>query len=299
MGERCLLLDRLSGLERWNNMAQLQWYPGHMAKTKRQVIEKLKLVDCVIELLDARAPMSSRNPMIDEIVRHKPRVVVMMKKDLADIEGLRKWLSYFEEKGAIALAINAFDRKDLPKVVKAAELSAAGVLAKEASKGRQKRAVRAMILGIPNVGKSTLINQLIQKRVLTVGDRPGVTKNIQMIRIHEDIELMDTPGILWPKFEDPEVAKRLALLGTLKDHLIPLDEIVIYGFNYLEKYHPQHFEERYQFTLDTNNIVAIFDGIGERMGCFTKGREIDYDRVIDIFLNDFREGRLGKVMLDR
>ena len=299
MGELFLLFDPLNVLGRWINMAQLQWYPGHMAKTKRQIIEKLKLVDCVIELVDARAPLSSRNPMIDEIIKHKPRVIVMTKKDLANYEGVNKWISFFDKKGYIALAINAFNKKDLPKVIKASKLATAKILEKEISKGRQKRAIRAMILGIPNVGKSTLINQLIQKRVLTVGDRPGVTKNIQMIRIHESIELMDTPGILWPKFEDPEVGKKLALLGTLKDHLIPLDDIVIYGLHYLEKTQPENFEKRYEFKLDTSEIVQVFDGIGQRMGCFTKGREVDYDRVIDIFINDFNEGRLRKVMLDR
>ncbi len=280
-------------------MAQLQWYPGHMAKTKRQVIAKLKLVDCVIELLDARAPLSSRNPMIHDIVQSKPRVIVLTKADLADYEWIQTWLKRFRQEGYVVVAINAFDSKDTKNIIKACEEATIKIFEREERQGREKRSIRAMILGIPNVGKSTLINQLVQKRVLTVGDRPGVTKNIQMIRIHPKLELMDTPGILWPKFEDVETAKKLALLGTLKDHLIPLDDIVIYGFNYLHDYHKEAFETRYDFEVDMEDIVSIFDKIGERMGCFRKGKEVDYDRVIDIFLNDFREGRFGKVMLDR
>lgn len=280
-------------------MAQLQWYPGHMAKTKRQVIGKLKLVDCVIELLDARAPLSSRNPMIHDIVQSKPRVIVLTKADLADHEWIQTWLKRFRQEGYVAVAINAFDSKDTKNIIKACEEATLKIFEREERQGREKRSIRAMILGIPNVGKSTLINQLVKKRVLTVGDRPGVTKHIQMIRIHPKLELMDTPGILWPKFEDVETAKKLALIGTLKDHLIPLDDIVIYGFKYLNDHHQNSFQERYGFEIDIDDIVSIFDQIGERMGCFRKGKEVDYDRVIDIFLNDFREGRFGKVMLDR
>ena len=280
-------------------MKDLQWFPGHMAKTKRQVKEKLKLVDFVIEVLDARAPQSSENPMIDEIVKHKPRMVVLTKRDLADPSLVKKWLSYYEKKGYKAIAVNVFNAKEVMSLVPLSKEVAHQVLAKEARQGRALRPLRAMVLGIPNVGKSTLINQLVKKRVLNIGDRPGVTKNVQMIRIHKELELMDTPGILWPKFEDQEVAKKLALLGTLKDHLIPLDEIAIYGLRYIKNYHEKSFIEKFGFDLDLEDIPLLFENMAKKLNMLKKHKEPDYDRVIERFIYDFRASLYGKVMLDR
>lgn len=280
-------------------MKAIQWYPGHMAKTKRLIKEKLKHIDVIFELLDARAPLSSQNPLIHEITSRKPRLILLNKADLADKEQLNKWVNYFQKQGHKVLKINALSGMNIQKIAPTAKELIQDVFEKEKSRGRLERPVRAMILGIPNVGKSTLINQLVSKRVTKVGDVAGITKHLQMIRIHDDLELLDTPGILWPKFEDENVGFKLALLGAIKDHILPLDDIVIYGFKFLDKYYKEAFEKRYEITVDIDNIVQIFDDIGVKRGCLKKGNEIDYDRVIDLFLYDFRHMQFGPIMLDR
>ncbi|MFW5841866.1 MAG: ribosome biogenesis GTPase YlqF [Bacillota bacterium] len=280
-------------------MTTIQWYPGHMAKTKRLIKERLHLVDVVYELLDARAPYSSQNPMIREITIKKPRLILLNKADLAERHHVTAWINHFRERGFKAIAINSLKGLDVKKVVQATKDIMEESFVKSAKRGIKKRPIRAMILGIPNVGKSTLINQLVNKRATNVGDVAGITKHLQMIRIHEDLELLDTPGILWPKFEDQEVAKKLVLLGSLKDSVVALDDVVIYGFQLLKTYYKDRFEARYDISVDTNNMIDIFDAIGMRRGCLKKGGEIDYDRVIDIFLYDFRNQYFGPITLDR
>ncbi|MFU8786551.1 MAG: ribosome biogenesis GTPase YlqF [Candidatus Izemoplasmataceae bacterium] len=280
-------------------MKAIQWYPGHMAKTKRLIKEKLKHIDVVFELLDARAPLSSQNPLIHDITSKKPRLILLNKADLADQKILSRWEKYFQKQGHYVLKINSLSGMNVQKIAPTAKLMIQDVYEKEKSRGRLERPVRAMILGIPNVGKSTLINSLVSKRVTKVGDIAGITKHLQMIRIHEDLELLDTPGILWPKFEDQEVGFKLALLGSIKDHILPLDDIVIYGFKFLNKYYKEAFEARYDITVDIDDIGKIFDDIGIKRGCLRKGGEVDYDRVIDMFLQDFRHMHFGQIMLDR
>ncbi|MFH5881577.1 ribosome biogenesis GTPase YlqF [Liberiplasma polymorphum] len=280
-------------------MKAIQWYPGHMAKTKRLIKEKLKHIDVVFELLDARAPLSSQNPLIHDITSKKPRLILLNKADLADQKILTRWEKYFQKQGHYVLKINSLSGMNVQKIAPTAKLMIQDVYEKEKSRGRLERPVRAMILGIPNVGKSTLINSLVSKRVTKVGDIAGITKHLQMIRIHDDLELLDTPGILWPKFEDQEVGFKLALLGSIKDHILPLDDIVIYGFKFLDKYYKEAFEARYDITVDIENIGKIFDDIGIKRGCLRKGGEVDYDRVIDMFLQDFRHMHFGQIMLDR
>ncbi len=280
-------------------MKQIQWYPGHMAKTKRQVKEKIKLIDIVLELLDARIPVSSENPVIKEIVGNKPRIILLNKADLADPIELNKWIAYFEKKGIKALKINAINGKGVDKILPALKFELQDLIAKEKSRGRKERPIRTMILGIPNVGKSTLINKLAKKKKLVAQDRPGVTRQTQYIRVGTDLELLDTPGILWPKFEDQDIAFRLALTGAIKDDILPLDDIVIYGFKLLDKHYKGRLEERYNIEVDIDNIVKIFDDIGLRRGCLLPGKQIDYDKVMNLFLHDFRHEKFGKIILDR
>jgi len=280
-------------------MKQIQWYPGHMAKTKREITEKIKLIDVVLELLDARIPFSSQNPVIKSLIGNKPRIILLNKADLADKVELDKWINYFENQGIKTLRINALSGKGVDKILPLLREVTKELREKEFNRGRTSRPVRTMILGIPNVGKSTLINKLANKKKLVAQDRPGVTKQTQYIRVGVDMELLDTPGILWPKFDDDDIAFRLALTGAIKDNILPIDEIVIYGFKFLDRYYKNKFEERYDIKVDIFNILEIYDNIGTRRGCLLPGKQIDYDRVNELFLFDFRHEKFGKIILDR
>jgi len=280
-------------------MKQIQWYPGHMAKTKREVKEKIRAIDIVLELLDARIPFSSQNPVVKEVCGNKKRVILLNKADLADKNELDKWVVFFEKQGLRTLQINAVNGNGVDKILPVLKEELKELKAKEKARGRIERPIRAMILGIPNVGKSTLINKLANKKKLVVQDRPGVTRQTQYIRVGKDFELLDTPGIIWPKFDDEDVAFRLALTGAIKDDILPLDDIVIYGYKFLDKYYKSRFEERYDIKVDIDNILGIYDDIGIRRGCLLPGKQIDYDRVSELFLFDFRHEKFGKIMLDR
>jgi ribosome biogenesis GTPase A len=280
-------------------MKQIQWYPGHMAKTKRQVKEKVKYIDIVLELLDARVPLSSQNPMIDELIGNTPKVILLNKADLADPVELEKWISYFSNKGIKALKISAQSGKGVNRILPLLKEISQARTEKEISRGRIERPIRTMILGIPNVGKSTLINTLAKKKKLVAEDRPGVTKQTQYIRVGQELELLDTPGILWPKFDDEEVAFRLALIGSIKDDILPIDDVCIYGFRVLDKYYKKAFEDRFDIQVDIDNIVKIYDDIGMRRGFLLKKKEVDYDKVSVTFLHEFRGGKCGPVILDR
>ncbi len=279
-------------------MKQIQWYPGHMAKTKKEVKEKIKLVDVILELLDARIPYSSQNPIIKELIGNKPRVILLNKADLADPVELDKWVTFFEGQGVKTLKMDALSGKGVNKIKGVLQIVLKDKIAKEISRGRIARPIRAMILGIPNVGKSTLINKLASKKKLIVEDRPGVTKRTQYIRVGKDFELLDTPGILWHKFEDDEVAYKLALTGAIKDTILPIDDIVIYGFKFLYKFYPKGFEDRYSIKVDIENIIEIYDNIGAKRGCLLPGKLTDYLRVNELFLYDFRHQKFGKIILD-
>jgi ribosome biogenesis GTPase A len=215
---------------------------------------------------------------------------LLNKADLADQNELDKWVKYFENKGVKTLKINALNGKGVDKILPLLRIMMKDTVEKEKARGRKERPIRTMILGIPNVGKSTLINKLANKKKLVAQDRPGVTKKTQYIRVGQDLELLDTPGILWPKFDDEDVAFRLALTGAIKDDILPIDEIVIYGFKFLNKYY---------IRVDIDNIIEIYDNIGTKRGCLLPGRQIDYDRVNDLFLHDFRHEKFGKIILDR
>jgi ribosome biogenesis GTPase A len=226
----------------------IQWFPGHMAKARREVTEKLKLVDIIFELVDARLPLSSRNPMIDEVVGQKIRLLILNKADMADDIQTKKWLKYFEEKGHKAVAINSFEGKGLQQVTKAARELLEEKWERMRSRGIKPRAIRAMIVGIPNVGKSTLINRLAKKNLAKTGNMPGVTKAQQWIKVEKELELLDTPGILWPKFEDQAVGYKLALTGAIKDTITNMEDLAVYGLRFLAEHYPKRMEERYKMT---------------------------------------------------
>ncbi|MDX8046919.1 ribosome biogenesis GTPase YlqF [Gracilibacillus sp. S3-1-1] len=277
----------------------IQWFPGHMAKAKRQVQEKLKLVDFVIELVDARAPASSENPLLQQILNQKPKMIVLMKDDLADREMTNKWLDHFTEQGMVAIAVNVNDRKDIQHVVQKAKEMASEKMERLKRKGVRPRAARAMIIGIPNVGKSTLINRLVQKKIAQTGDKPGVTKKQQWIKVKTDFELLDTPGILWPKFEDQAVGYRLAAIGTIKDQLLPIEDVAAFVIQYMQQAYPSLLEERYQVTLDSEDMGEIFEQIGRKRGCLESGGRVNFEKTADVILQDLRSGRFGTITLEQ
>ena len=277
----------------------IQWFPGHMAKAKREVQENLKLVDIVFELIDARLPLSSRNPMIDEVIHQKPRLLILNKADMADESETRKWVQYFADQGNVAVAINSFEGKGLQNVTKAAKEILAPKWERMKSRGMKPRAIRAMIVGIPNVGKSTLINRLAKKNIAKTGNMPGVTKSQQWIKVGKDIELLDTPGILWPKFEDQEVGLKLAITGAIKDAITNMEDIAVYGLQFLSIHYPDRMKERYGITSVSEDLIETFDHIGKLRRVFGQGGEIEYDKVAELIVRDIRDQHLGKLSFDR
>jgi ribosome biogenesis GTPase A len=276
----------------------IQWFPGHMAKAKREVAEKLKLVDFVIELVDARAPLSSQNPMLHEILQEKPKMIVLMKKDLADPNITNEWLAYNKDRGVPSISIEANKKQDIQKVIQLAKDLGKEKLEKLKAKGVRPRPSRAMIIGIPNVGKSTLINRLANKKMAQTGDKPGVTKKQQWIKVKKEFELLDTPGILWPKFEEEEVGYRLASIGTIKDQILPKEDVAAYVLDYLKTYYPPLLEARFGFA-DYDDIMEAFEEIGKKRGCLESGGHINFEKVSDVILQDLRTGKLGLISFER
>jgi ribosome biogenesis GTPase A len=277
----------------------IQWFPGHMAKARRQVTEKLKLVDIIFELVDARIPYSSRNPMIDEIIQHKPRLVLLNKADMADPRMTKEWIQYFDSKGIKALAINSQAGVGMKEIVSASELILKEKFDRMRAKGVVRpRAIRAMIVGIPNAGKSTLINRLAKKNIAKTGNTPGVTKAQQWIKVGKELELLDTPGILWPKFEDQEVGSKLALTGAIKDTILNLQDICVYALRFLERKYPERLKERFQLEYIPEDIVDFFDEIGKRRGCLMGGGQVDYDKVAELVIREFRSEQFGPITLE-
>ena len=277
----------------------IQWYPGHMAKAKRQVSEQLKKVDVVFELVDARIPYSSRNPMIDDVIKQKPRVVILNKKDMTNLKELEKWEIYFKNEGFYPVAVDAKHGKNLKNVEVEAIKATQEKFDREKAKGLKPRAIRAMILGIPNVGKSTLINKLAKRSIAETGNKPGVTKQQQWIKVGKSLQLLDTPGILWPKFEDEEVGKKLSLTGAIKDSIVHLDEVAIYGLNFMIKHDVSALKRHYNIdTHEDAEILDWFDAIGRRRGLLQKGNEVDYESVIELIINDMKNAKIGTYCFD-
>ncbi|NBJ68421.1 MULTISPECIES: ribosome biogenesis GTPase YlqF [Clostridia] len=276
----------------------IQWFPGHMAKAKREVEEKLKLVDFVIELVDARAPLSSQNPMLQQVIQQKPKMIVMMKKDLADQQVTEQWVDYFQRQNISAIAINVNERNDIQAVIQLAKEQTRKKMEKLKAKGIQPRAARAVIVGIPNVGKSTLINRFANKKIAKTGNKPGVTKQQQWIKVKKDFELLDTPGILWPKFEDEEVGYRLAAIGTIKDQLLSMQDVVAFAIRYMQIHYPENLEKRYHIGNELQDMWDIFVYIGKQRGALQSGGKVDFSKVSEIVIQDLRSGKLGKISLE-
>ena len=279
---------------------QVQWYPGHMTKAKRAMKEDIRLVDLVIELLDARAPLSSRNPDIDELSRQKARLVILNKADLADASANKAWEQYFQKKGCTVVQMDARRRADM-KPVQAAILAACREkIERDRRRGIKNRPVRAMVVGIPNVGKSTFINSYAGKACAKTGNKPGVTRGNQWIRLSREAELLDTPGILWPKFEDQEVGLRLAMLGSIKDDILNVDELSLKFLDYMKEAYPAALGERYQLDEDVfeEESVNILEAIARIRNCLLKGSGLDYTKAARMIMDDFRSGRLGRITLE-
>lgn len=283
---------------------KVQWFPGHMAKTKRLIQSQLKLVDVVIEIVDARIPLSSRNPLLDELVEKKPRVIILNKADLAD-EGLtNEWINKFNQLSQFkAVKYNSTISKGqgLNNIKEALFTLTEAKRQQRLAKGIKSFTLRTMIVGIPNVGKSTFINAFVGKGVTKTGNKPGVTRGNQWIKLDKDIDLLDTPGILWPKFEDPEVGFRLAVSGAINDDVFDFGEVALKLIEYLIVYYPKNLQERYELgeELLMEEPLAILEKIAVKRGAIVKGRGIDYARISSVIIHDFRDGKLGKITLER
>ena len=275
----------------------IQWYPGHMAKAKREIEEKLKFVDIVFELVDARVPVSSRNPMINEILKNKPRLILLTKSTMSDEGFNNKFVNEINESSNTkALLIDSISGLNINKIVSYCRTVLKEKLEKEQARGMKPRAIKAMVIGIPNVGKSTLINKLVGKKTAVVGNKPGVTKSLQWIRINKDLDLLDTPGVLWPKFEDQKVGYNLALTGAIKDDIIYKDDLILYFIDFLKQYYPNNLSY-YNVDKEMDNI-EILNTIGKNKN-YIRNKEVEYERVYELILNDFRNLKLGKITLDR
>ena len=274
-------------------MATIQWFPGHMSKARRQVQENLKHVDFVTILVDARLPLSSQNPMLTKIVGDKPKLLILNKSDLADNNRTKEWRTYFEDQGIKTLAINSKEQSTVKLVTDAAKSLMFEKIQRLRERGIQKETLRTMIIGIPNAGKSTLMNRLAGKKIAVVGNKPGVTKGQQWLKSNKDLEILDTPGILWPKFEDELVGLKLALTGAIKDQLLPMDEVTIFGLNYFKTYYPERLEERFKGIDLEEEAPEIIIEMTQKLGF----RE-DYDRFYNLFVKDVRDGKLGRYTLD-
>lgn len=278
----------------------LQWFPGHMAKTRRMITDNLKLVDAVIELVDARLPLSSRNPEIDRIAGKKPRVLVMNKCDIADSKANMLWKNYFEKKGICTVLADSLTGNGVKGLDAAIEKVLAEKLERERQKGLQRRSVRLMVVGIPNVGKSSFINRMSGRAAAKTGDRPGVTTAKQWIKLAGRYELLDTPGILWPKFEDPEAARRIAFTGGIKDEIMDVEELAFYLIGFLRRNYPKLLTERFKINeaIDEYDDFELLELIGKKRGCIVSGGNVDTLRAANLVLDDFRGARIGKITLE-
>ena len=286
----------------------INWYPGHMAKTKKQIKEDINLIDVVVEILDARIPVSSQNPDIKELVKNKKRIILLNKSDLADKEENNKWVKYFKQNGIPAILTNANQGIGIKELINKIEELMKEELEKQAARGRIGKSIRVIILGIPNVGKSSLINKITNKKSAQVGNKPGVTKQKQWIKLNNKIDLLDTPGILWPKFESQEVALNLSYIGTIKDDNLEITEIVYNLLKVLKENYFENLSSRYKFTLEEyqkqcsiteDMIIALLELIAKKRGCIKQGNILDIEKICGIILEEFRNGKIGNITLEK
>lgn len=275
-----------------------QWYPGHMTKAKRMMQEDIKLIDIVIELLDARVPISSRNPDIDSLANNKFRLVLLNKCDLADDKVTAKWEAYFKEKGIMVVTINARNGQGMKAITAKVQEACKEKIERDRKRGIMNRPIRAMIVGIPNVGKSTFINSYARKACTKVGNKPGVTKGKQWIKINKSVELLDTPGILWPKFEDDTVGEHLAFIGSINDEILQRTELACNLIVFMKQQYPGILCERYQVD-EAEEAAVVLEGIARNRGCLLKGNELDYEKAAIILLDEFRNGKLGRISIEQ
>lgn len=275
----------------------VQWYPGHMTKAKRMMQENIKLVDLVIELVDARVPVSSRNPDIDELGRQKARLILLNKSDLAEDARNDAWMEYFQNQGFSVVKVNSKSGAGIKSINGVVAEACKEKIERDRKRGILNRPVRAMVVGIPNVGKSTFINALAGKACAKTGNKPGVTKGKQWIRLNKNVELLDTPGILWPKFEDQNVGLKLALIGSIKDEILNVEELAAELISFLTKNYPHVLEKKYEVDESAKEYV-ILQKIAENRHCLIKGNELDTEKAARLLLDDFRSGRLGKITLE-
>lgn len=275
----------------------LQWYPGHMTKAKRQMQEDLKLIDLIIELVDARIPLSSRNPDIDELGKNKARLILLNKSDLADERYNEQWSAYFQKKGFYVVKVNAKSGAGLKSIQGVIQEACKAKIERDRRRGIKNRPIRAMVVGIPNVGKSTFINSYAGKACANTGNKPGVTKGKQWIRLNKTLELLDTPGILWPKFEDQEVGKRLAFIGSIKDEILNLEELSLELLDYIRTNYPGLLNTRYGIE-EEGTPVSLLEAVADKRKCLIRGQEIDYAKAAGIVMEEFRNGKIGRITLE-
>jgi len=281
-------------------MKQIQWFPGHMAKTRRLIASNLSLVDAVVEIVDARAPMSSRNPEMDQMTRNKPRLVLLNKSDLADERTTQQWIVYFRQNGSEALAVDCKSGKGLKAILPAIKNTVLKELMdKRAKNGMTGAAVRLMIVGIPNVGKSSLINKLAGSKCAKVEDRPGVTRTKQWVKLDNNTELLDMPGVLWPKFEDQSIAVRLAFTGAISDDILDIETLAMKLLTYLAENYPNSLIERYKIELSEEDTgLVLLEKVGKKRGMMISGGEINTERAAITVIDEFRSGKLGRITLE-
>ncbi|HHU71598.1 MAG TPA: ribosome biogenesis GTPase YlqF [Clostridiales bacterium] len=282
---------------------QIQWYPGHMAKAKRMMEDNIKLIDVVIELVDARVPLSSKNPDIDKLAQNKSRVILLNKHDMADPTYTNQWKKYFEDKGYFVSLVNSRSGQGVKQVKDIVNKACEEKIARDRRRGILNRPVRAMVVGIPNVGKSTFINSFVGKASAKTGNKPGVTKGKQWIRISKNIELLDTPGLLWPKFEDTKVGVKLAIIGSINDTILDTRELALELILFLNKYYKSLLVKRYDIVIedeinDLKDAARLLEAIAIKRSCLLKGGEPDLERAANLFIDDFRSVKLGNITLE-
>ena len=283
-----------------DNKTNINWYPGHMAKTKREIDKLLPIVDIVYELIDSRIPNSSRIEDIDNIVKNKPRIIVMTKSDLCDLTETKKWIDKYESEGHKVVLVNLNDNNDYKKVLTATKEITADLNAKRAAKGLKEKDIHALVVGIPNVGKSTFINRLAGKKVANVGNKPGVTTNLTWLKTNAGVLLLDTPGILWPKFKNAEIALNLASMSAISSDVVDHDEVAIHILNKLDKYYNNILLERYNVShVNNDDIMEIYETIGKRLGALISGGEVDTNRVSTQIISDLRTENIKGITFDR
>ena len=282
-----------------NEKTNINFFPGHMNKARKEIEEKIKLIDIVYEVVDARMPASSRIKDIDDLIKNKPKIMIMTKRDLCDLDKTNKWISYYESLGYKVFLTDLVNDKNINKLFTLTDEVLNDLNAKRLEKGMEIRKYRALIMGVPNVGKSTLINKITGRKAVNVGNKPGVTKDISWIRINDKLDLMDTPGILWPKIDDQKQAYTLACFSSIKDEILPIDEVACYILKYMfDNYRDFLFNRYGSFSLDEEDYTEAYEYIGRKRGCLVRGNEVDYNKVSNIIIKDLRDGYLGKVTFD-